>query len=90
MTHLDGLAVLGFPVLLGTILKRFMSKLCDVTELLELVTVIAVTATLGIMAGVKISRVHNVNKNRQVADVVWAIRQSRYFVCIAQDAKKTP
>ena len=67
-----------------------MSKLCDVTELLELVTLIAITATLGVMADVKISPAHNFKENRQVADVVWAIRQSRYFVCIAQDAKKTP
>jgi dihydropteroate synthase len=75
LAHLDALVALGFPVLLGTSRKRFMGKLCDVTEPSELVTATAVTTALGVMAGVQMFRVHDVKENRQAADVAWAIRQ---------------
>jgi len=77
LAHLDTLVALGFPVLLGTSRKRFMGTLCDVTEPSELITATAVTTALGVMAGVRIFRVHDVKENRQAADVAWAIRQSR-------------
>jgi dihydropteroate synthase len=75
LAHLDALVALGFPVLLGASRKRFMGTLCNVTEPVELVTATAVTTALGVMAGVKIFRVHDVKENRQAADVAWAIRQ---------------
>ena len=78
LAHLDALVALGFPVLLGTSRKRFMGTLCDVIEPLELVTATAVTTALGVMAGVRIFRVHDIKENRQAADVAWAIKQSRY------------
>jgi dihydropteroate synthase len=77
LAHLDEIVTLGFPVLLGASRKRFMGTLCDVTEPSELVTATAVTTALGVMAGVRIFRVHDVKENRQAADVAWAIRQSR-------------
>jgi dihydropteroate synthase len=77
LAHLDCLVALGFPVLLGTSRKRFMGTICNVTEPCELVTATAVTTALGVMAGVRIFRVHDVKQNRQAADVAWAIRQSR-------------
>jgi len=77
LAHMDALVALGFPVLLGTSRKRFMGTLCDVTEPSELVTATAVTTALGVMAGVRIFRVHDVKENRQAADVAWAIRQRR-------------
>jgi dihydropteroate synthase len=77
LAHLDVFAGLGFPVLLGTSRKRFMGSLCNVQEPAELVTATAVTTALGVMAGVKLFRVHDVKENRQAADVAWAIRQSR-------------
>ena len=77
LAHLDALVALGFPVLLGASRKRFMGTLCDVTEPSELVTATAVTTALGVMAGVRIFRVHDVKENRQAADVAWAIKQSR-------------
>jgi len=77
LANLDALVALGFTVLLGTSRKRFMGTLCDVTEPSDLVTATAVTTALGVMAGVKIFRVHDVKENRQAADVAWAIRQSR-------------
>jgi dihydropteroate synthase len=77
LAHLDAIVALGFPVLLGTSRKRFMGTLCDVTEPAELVIATAVTTALGVMAGVRLFRVHDVKENRQAADVAWAIRQSR-------------
>ena len=67
LAHLDALVALGYPVLLGTSRKRFMGTLCDVTEPSELVTATAVTTALGVMAGVRIFRVHDVKENRQAA-----------------------
>ena len=77
LAHLDAIVALGFPVLLGASRKRFMGALCNVEEPSELVTATAVTTALGVMAGVRIFRVHDVKENRQAADVTWAIKQSR-------------
>jgi dihydropteroate synthase len=77
LAHLDALTAMGFPVLLGTSRKRFMGTICDVSEPSELVTATAVTTALGVMAGVRMFRVHDVRENRQAADVAWAIKQSR-------------
>jgi dihydropteroate synthase len=77
LANLDKFVELGFPVLLGTSRKRFMGSICDVTEPSELVTATAVTTALGVMAGIKIFRVHDIKENRQAVDVAWAIRQSR-------------
>jgi len=77
LAHLDVFVAMGYPVLLGTSRKRFMGTICDVSEPSELVTATAVTTALGIMAGVRMFRVHDVRENRQAADVAWAIRQSR-------------
>ena len=77
LAHLDTLVAMGFPVLLGTSRKRFMGAICAVTEPSELITSTAVTTALGVMAGVKIFRVHDVKENRQAADLAWAIKQCR-------------
>ncbi|MGR9043990.1 MAG: dihydropteroate synthase [Gammaproteobacteria bacterium] len=77
LAHLDRFVASGYPVLLGTSRKRFMGSICDVSEPSELVTATAVTTALGVMAGVRMFRVHDVKENRQAADVAWAIKQSR-------------
>jgi len=74
LAHLDRLVASGFPVLLGTSRKRFMGSICAVAEPAELVTATAVTTALGVMAGVRLFRVHDVRENRQAADVAWAIK----------------
>ncbi|PKM09958.1 MAG: dihydropteroate synthase [Gammaproteobacteria bacterium HGW-Gammaproteobacteria-10] len=76
LAHLDRFVASGLPVLLGTSRKRFMGSICTVTEPSELVTATAVTTALGVMAGVKLFRVHDVRENRQAVDVAWAIKQS--------------
>ena len=77
LAHLDQFVALGFPVLLGTSRKRFMGNLLHITEPAELMTATAVTTALGVMAGVQMFRVHDVQANRQAADLAWAIKQAQ-------------
>lgn len=77
LANLDEFVALDFPIVLGTSRKRFMGSICNVGEPSELVTATAVTTALGVMAGVKVFRVHDVKENRQAADVSWAIKQSQ-------------
>ena len=65
-----------YSVLLGTSRKRFMGSICSVNTAEELIGATAATTTLGVQAGVKIFRVHDVKPNRQAADVAWAISNS--------------
>ena len=74
---LDSLVAIGYPLLLGTSRKRFMGNILAVNEPSELVTATAVTTALGVMAGVKCFRVHDVLANRQAADLAWAIYQAK-------------
>ncbi len=77
MAHLDRFVATGLPVLLGTSRKRFMGAILTVKEPTELVAATVATTTLGVMAGVKIFRVHDVKENYQALEVAWAIQQSR-------------
>lgn len=80
--NLDLLACLGrfvetdYPVLLGTSRKRFMGAICRVESPDELVPATVATTALGVMAGARIFRVHDVKENRQAADIAWAVRQA--------------
>lgn len=67
----------GYPVLLGASRKRFMGSICPVADPAELATATAVTTALGVMAGVKMFRVHDVRENRQALDVAWAIKLAK-------------
>lgn len=78
LAHLDKFVASGYPVLLGTSRKRFMGMICAIDTPGELVTATAVTTALGVMAGVKLFRVHDIKENRQALDVAWAIQQSRF------------
>ncbi|MGR8921084.1 MAG: dihydropteroate synthase [Gammaproteobacteria bacterium] len=62
----------GVPVLLGTSRKRFMGAICAETEPAELVGATCATTAMGVAAGVRLFRVHDVKPNRQAADVAWA------------------
>lgn len=77
LAHLSRFVAMGYPVLLGTSRKRFMGSICNVDQPSELVTATAVTTALGVMAGVKMFRVHDIKANRQAADVAWAIKQAQ-------------
>jgi dihydropteroate synthase len=77
LAELEQLVGLGYPVLLGVSRKGFMGSVCDVSEPARLMPATCACTALGVMAGVKLFRVHDVWQNRQAADVAWAIRQSR-------------
>ncbi|QJD31019.1 dihydropteroate synthase [Methylococcus geothermalis] len=77
MAHLDRFVAAGFPVLLGASRKRFMGAVCGETEPAALVPATVATTALGVSAGVKLFRVHDVKENRQAADVAAAIRRAR-------------
>lgn len=74
MTNLQCFVDTGLPVLLGTSRKRFMGAICGVTDPVDLVGATCATTVLGVNAGVKIFRVHDVRPNRQAADVAYAMR----------------
>ncbi|MGI2326063.1 MULTISPECIES: dihydropteroate synthase [Methylococcus] len=77
MAHLDRFVATGYPVLLGTSRKRFMGAVCGETEPAALVPATVATTALGVSAGVRVFRVHDVKENRQAADVAEAIRRAR-------------
>jgi len=66
----------GYPVLLGASRKRFMGAICRETGFTDLLGATCATTALGVAAGVKVFRVHDVRANRQAAEVAWAIRQT--------------
>jgi len=64
---------LGYPVLLGTSRKRFMGSVCQQSEPDQLLGATVATTALGVLAGVKVFRVHDVRENRQAALVTEAV-----------------
>lgn len=77
LAGLTDLAGLGIPLLLGTSRKRFMGSICGETHPERLAPATCATTALGVMAGVRVFRVHDVTENRQAADVAWAILKAR-------------
>ncbi|MBI1731414.1 MAG: dihydropteroate synthase [Gammaproteobacteria bacterium] len=65
----------GYPVVLGASRKRFMGSICNVAEHQELIGATCATTALGVLAGVRVFRVHDITENRQALDVAWAIAQ---------------
>lgn len=76
LAGLGELASLGFPLLLGASRKRFMGATCAQRSPRELSPATCATTALGVMAGVRVFRVHDVAENRQAADVAWAVLNS--------------
>ncbi|MCY4641712.1 MAG: dihydropteroate synthase [Gammaproteobacteria bacterium] len=67
---------LGYPVMLGTSRKRFMGEILKQENPRARMPATCATSSLGVLAGVKIFRVHDVWQNRQAIDVTWAIHTS--------------
>ena len=59
----------GYSVLLGASRKRFMGSVCGNTAPRELVGATCATTVIGVCAGVRFFRVHDVRANRQAADI---------------------
>ena len=74
LQQLSSLCESDFPVLLGTSRKRFMGEICQTEDPLQRMPATCATTALGVEAGVKIFRVHDVWQNRQAADVSYAIK----------------
>jgi dihydropteroate synthase len=77
LAGLGRLNELGYPLLLGVSRKRFMGAISSESDPTRLTPATCACTALGVMAGVKVFRVHDVWQNRQAADVAWAIAQAR-------------
>lgn len=76
LRELPRIVALGYPVLLGTSRKRFMGAICRESQPQELVGATCATTALGVVAGVRVFRVHDVKPNRQALEVAWALREA--------------
>jgi dihydropteroate synthase len=76
LANLHRFIATGYATLLGTSRKRFMGAICNEASPRELVSATVATTTLGVMAGVKLFRVHDIRENRQAVDVAYAIQQA--------------
>ena len=79
LAGLETLVDTGYPVLLGASRKRFMGSICNITEFSELVGATCATTALGVLAGVRVFRVHDIRENRQALDVAWAMTQATSY-----------
>lgn len=77
LSHLQQLCDTGYPVLLGTSRKRFMGEICATEDPAQRMPATCATTALGVLAGAKIFRVHDVWQNKQAADVSYAILMSK-------------
>jgi dihydropteroate synthase len=75
MANLGVFVATGYAVLLGASRKRFMGSICREEVFSELVGATCATTVLGVQAGIRIFRVHDVKPNRQALDVAWAIEK---------------
>jgi len=73
MANLHRFIDTGYTVLLGASRKRFLASICKIEQHGELIGATCATTAIGVAAGVKIIRVHDVKENRQAADVAWDI-----------------
>lgn len=73
LRDLAKLASLDYPILLSTSRKRFMGEISKQEDPRERMPATCATSAIGVLAGVKIFRVHDIWQNRQALDVTWAI-----------------
>ncbi|MDW3094979.1 MAG: dihydropteroate synthase [Gammaproteobacteria bacterium] len=77
LNQLNQICETDYSVLLGTSRKRFMSEVCATEDPSQRMPATCATTALGVEAGVKIFRVHDVWQNRQAADVSYAIKMCK-------------
>jgi dihydropteroate synthase len=76
MANLARFTDTGLPVLLGASRKRFMGSVCSEQRFDELLGATCAATVLGVLAGVRILRVHDVKANRQAMQVALAVRDA--------------
>ncbi len=74
MANLQRFVDTDYPVLLGSSRKRFMGSICKDASPDNLTGGTCASTVMGINAGVKLFRVHDVQPNRQAADIAWTIK----------------
>ncbi|MCI0652949.1 MAG: dihydropteroate synthase [Methylococcaceae bacterium] len=78
MANLKVFVDTGYPVLLGASRKRFLGAINREEEPCNLVGATCATTVLGVQAGVRVFRVHDVMPNRQAADVAHYVRTESF------------
>jgi len=77
VANIGELVASGYPVMLGTSRKRFMGAITRETDFRQLVGATCATSAYGLMAGVRLFRVHDVQANRQALEVTAALLAAR-------------
>ncbi len=77
LAALERLTQLHCPLLLGVSRKAFLGHKLPTREPRQLVAATCAATALGVMAGARIFRVHDVPENRQAMEVAWQWRQAR-------------
>ncbi len=73
MRRLRAFVAIGHPVMLGASRKRFMGAICKETLAKQLVGATCATTVIGVQAGVKLFRVHDVRENRQAMEIALGV-----------------
>lgn len=73
LNHLDAIAELGYPVLLGASRKRFIGAISGLDVAKERVAGTVATSVLGYERGATFFRVHDVRANREALEVAAAV-----------------
>jgi dihydropteroate synthase len=76
LANLSAFTSLGYPILLGASRKASLAQICAESDRKELIGATCATTALGVLAGVRLFRVHDVKENRQAAAVAWAIQRT--------------
>jgi len=66
----------GFPILIGASRKAFLAHVCQEENRKHLTGATCATTVMGVQAGVRLFRVHDVRENRQAADVAYTALRS--------------
>jgi dihydropteroate synthase len=77
LKNLNQICETDYSVLLGTSRKRFMGEVCATEDPAQRMPATCATTALGVEAGARIFRVHDVWQNRQAADVSYAIKMCK-------------
>lgn len=77
LKQLNQICESDYSVLLGTSRKRFMGEVCATEDPAQRMPATCATTALGVEAGARIFRVHDVWQNRQAADVSYAIKMCK-------------
>ena len=77
LAHLEAFTGTGYPILLGASRKRFMRNLHGADKARHRGGATCATTVVGVRAGVRIFRVHEVLPNRQAADLISTLEKAR-------------